>query len=317
MENINSTRLLTSLAIFAVAASPAWVLAHGPLIPISLVNGKIVTNQFDFTPVKNSSNVDSYPVGAEARVFPSQFNTATVFDNTATGGGKSPANAYVVPLLLNSAGGNTGYYGELETKDGNGSATLHTGPGLAFSEGGFAATTKFLPVFTDVALHWNGSSFQATPYGERIRITSSSVSTSSFSYTYSSPLGTPGSPSNGGDIVGTATGPVTSAAGTAPGNHKQYAWSLVDALGASNGSSIADGIYLASLKLTAIDPNLTGGSLPGDSLPYYILFEKNASGAIKLADEQAAAAYVATVVVPEPGIMLSGIVPLMTLRRRR
>ena len=123
------------------------------------------------------------------------------------------------------------------------------------------------------------------------------------------------------DGVQGGTGLLTGAVGTGNvDNHSQLRWRLLGATRSpvpSAGNVIDDGLYLAVLKVSAY-ADASATTPYAASLPYALLFEKNAGGTVTTADEANARAVVAANVVPEPTglIGLVGGVYAVTRRRR-
>ncbi len=308
-QNINKS-VSTLSAVLALSVAPLAAMAHGPVIVLTNVGGVITTNQIDLTPQSDSASTSDYPVGSAARVFPSQYNagnlTSFLSGAYAT---NAPSSLLAIPMVPETVSNdatvkNSGFYGQLEITDGEGNNTLNTGPGYAYGNGGFAAGTVLRVTFASALQYWNGASFGATPNGELLQaIRGSSITAGTgFANTLRS------------DGVQAGLGLTVSVSSSQnAGSHSQLMYRLMDSLGDSTDTAnIADGIYLASFQLST-----DNGSL-GSSLPYYFLFDKNASGGVTQSELLAANAFVSANLVPEPGVAMLGL-PLagVLLGRRR
>lgn len=311
-------------ALFTVAACTGLAEAHGPVIPLNVVNGQLVTGAFNFSPVKQSASAAStHPFGAASRVFPSQYaqstydyvGASTYADGSAKTPQTPPSSTLVIPMVYTSYAtgvtGNSGFYGQLEPKDGNGSATLGTGPGYAY--GGVPANTLLRITFADTLKSWNGSAFAATPGGELLQMVQNSGPSAN---AYVNALTSPTTAGSTDTALGNGVTFSTGAAPTA-GSHSQLAYRLTSSTGNSTNAAndIADGLYLAAFR---IGTDTTSTNQYATSLPYYVLFEKNVGGTITAAQEQAAVNYINST-VPEPAsLALIGIggAGLLTRRRR-
>jgi hypothetical protein len=319
----NATVIRRSALALALASGlgSASAGAHGPTIVLTNVNGQIVTNQLDVTPQNDSTIASDYPVGAPARVFPSQYNVANYNSFTASANAAnqpSLAAMQAIPMTWVSVSGDTtgnaGYYGQLEVTDAIGNNTLNTGPGYAYGNGGFAAGTIFQITYGSTLKYWNGSSFGVTPDGEQLQaIRGSSITPGTgFANTLTS---------NG---VSGGTGlQVSVSTSQNGGSHSQLMYRLEDSLGNSvesgetqpSTSQIADGLYLATFD---IGTATTSADQLISSQPYYFLFDLNRNNDVTQAQVNAAVANLNSS-VPEPtslGLLAIAGVALLGRRRR-
>ncbi len=335
-----------SAAVLSVLPSvPAF--AHGPNVVLQDLNGQIVTNQLDVTPQNDSTNSKDYPIGAPGRVFPSDYDVANYNTfPTSAHAANQPTDMDVIPMqwqtytsATNDSTGNSGFYGQLELTDANGTSTLHTGPGYAYGNGGFnttigsSVTGAILRINFDGPLqYWNTSSnsFTAAPDGEQLQ----AIQGTSF---------TAGTNVSGNSIVTNSSTTTAATYGTGltlntsnanPSTHTQFEYRLLESNGSSvdnpglasnevqpTSSEIADGIYLATFQVTT---DVTSPDQLAPSLPYYMLFELDRAGyaATPTATEIAAVAAadsIAQSTVPEPtslGLLALGGVTLLGRRKR-
>ncbi|QOV88268.1 PEP-CTERM sorting domain-containing protein [Humisphaera borealis] len=291
--NVKKT-LLTCL----VAATASTTLlssnarAHGPVIPVKLESGRIVTYEIDL----DDGDANGYAPGNASRSFfyPTAYQSAVGF------------------------AADNGWYGQLTTTQAStGADTTFLGPGVAFGLGSFASTNVFRVNFADAAKVWSpvSNSFVATG-GEKLQGIRGNFTSTGFPNTITS------------DGTLTGTGFVTGAVGTTATAHSQARWRLLGPTGSSvpgAGNVIDDGLYLASLKLSVYTDlaSATPASAPSaapltDSLTYYILLQKNEFGGVTSGDVANAQAYINTVLVPEPScIGMIGAGGMLLLRRRR
>lgn len=283
-------------SIFAsLFASASLSLAHGPVIPLTQSGGSLVTNLLD---LDDDAATNYTPAGA-TRTFP----TIPMFQRTAA-----------------TATGDNGWYGQIEaTQPSDGADTTFLGPGFAYGAGGFDSTYAFKVTFASPALVWQadgsaaGGSF--VPTGGEV-IQGNRGSFGSFANTGRS------------DGVYTGTGISTGRVGTAVNAHSQVRWRLLGSEGSPVPSAtnvIDDGLYLASLQVTAYETTLSGSTVVfgspvstlSTSSTFYILFNKNESGLITTADVANAQAAVASL-VPEPtSLAVLGLAGAALLGRRR
>jgi hypothetical protein len=315
-NHTTAASLLTAVAVTS-AALCGQARAHGPVVVLTKdASGTIVTNQLDVTPMSDSASTADYPVGTPSRTFPSNYN-ASDFASFSTSAyvANTPTNLGAIPMTLVTSGSypsNTGYYGQLEATDAEGNATLNTGPGYAYGNGGFANGTLFQIVFAGALQYWNGSTFTATPDGEQLQAIRSTNAGAVYANTLTS---------NG--VQGGTGLQVSVSASQNAGSHSQLSYRLMDASGDSTDTAgIDNGLYLASFE---VETASTSGTQYGTSLPYYMLFDMNdTSGsrsgmpAVTSAQITAANNYINSTLVPEPAsLSLIAASGLLLGRRRR
>ncbi|HVX86319.1 MAG TPA: PEP-CTERM sorting domain-containing protein [Phycisphaerae bacterium] len=297
----------------SVAAGAGW--AHGPNVELGVSNGQVVTTHFfsgpnnDMIGDDNGENYNPYYGGQSVRLMdvPMAENTST---GTTALNGPSATN----PTANGSVTSNAGWYGQPLS---DGSADF-TGPGIAYGadhdasgnpiSNGFTASSATPLTITESLMGplqvWNGSAFvnSTTERLEGIRGSLGATSAKPDNALFTDPEGyEAGSWS-------------TSQTSLTPDSHNQVEWRL-DVIGTEDADlSAPDGIYLATLEISSNEA--------ATSLPFYFLFEKNAS------QDQIAAAqnYVNTVYVPanyvptpEPaslGVLGVGMLALLGRRRR-
>ena len=342
---ILSTNILRTAALTAILLTNR-ALAHGPVIPVNIgidpLTGQqqLVTNQIDFSPIMQTSKTNggsnAYIIGTPARSFPSSYYLPAYNYISATTypDGSGPKTAYTPPadttaipmVLFTAASGdttNTGWYGQLEATDGNGTSTPQTGPG--FTSGFVGANTIMRLTFANTLLYWNGAAFTSTPNGELLQaIASSKAGTSTYANTLTSPTAS----QLGGGSTGTQLGngvTIVSSAAPGAGDHTQLTYRLMDSAGVSTDASndLTPGLYLATFQIGTDTTSLNANHAPSPnqyetSLPFYYLYDFNPNNDPSItAQEAAAASYINTVLVPEPSCIALAMGSLALLGRRR
>jgi hypothetical protein len=197
-----------------------------------------------------------------------------------------PARVYQIPMSARALGdANDGWYA-----DPDHAVAPFAGPGIALLDNTFDAGSILRVWFLDGLKIWNGSAF-VDPGAEQIQVSTVSTFLASSVTSDSGPY---------------SSVALAGAVGGVSGDHKTLRWRLLGD-GVSVNSASDDGVYRLEMQLSTDQAGIA------PSLPYYFLFNKNAS-----AEDQAAALSATVAVTPEPGCLgLMGMSAVALLGRRR
>ena len=303
------SRKLATPIIAAFAALPAVSFAHGPNVEVAVVNNQVVTTYY--FPAPNQSYLLSGNTITGENYNPLYLGQSVrTVDVTLVQDTNGGTTGFTSTTANSPSSSNNGWYGQ-NLNDGT---APFTGPGVAYGanadslgnpvSNGFTASTTSPLTLTESLVgslqQWNGSAF-ITSTTERLQGIRGSRGGLSNNTLVTNPTG---------NEAGSWT---TSQNALTPDSHNQVEWRL-DAIGTETADiNAADGIYLAALEISSNEA--------GTSLPFYFLFEKNASPT----DIAAAEAFVQNnyvpvnfVPVPEPaslGLLAGGIALLLARRR--
>ncbi len=279
--------VLTMALLSYALSGGAGAFAHGPQIQITNDQNKITTRQlFQDGPYNN------YPGAASA-----------------------PASVYVIPLAPQAAFNGIGYWSQPNP------AYPVSGSGLAWTQGWsydtsahttFPAGSRFVEWLSGDLKTWNGSSFTFNaldPNRPQLELLKGSTAVVSGPVDVSS-----------GTSLPALVAPTSAADTTHLDDHTSIKFQLlgdgVIPSASHNTAPVADGIYLAKLKLSLA--NQPSGSNIADSDPFYFVLWKGTGESAALSAAQSAFPGASIQLVPEPaGAGMLAAAAMVMLRRRR